>query len=130
MSSPSESAPPAILFVDNNEKEAGRYQSALQARGYQIVCVNRGRQALRQMDRRKFAIAVIDTALPDIDGLDLVSEMATLRNGMPIIIHTREPFYANNFRSWAADAVVIKSTNTAELLKKINCLLEEHEESS
>jgi DNA-binding response OmpR family regulator len=126
MSSPSDSTHPAILFVDNNEKDAVLYQSELQARGYQIVCVNQGQQALRQMDRRKFAVVVIDTVLPDIDGLDLVSEMAILRSNMPIIIHTSEPFYANNFRSWAADVVVTKSPNTAELVEHISNLLEKH----
>jgi DNA-binding response OmpR family regulator len=124
MSNPSESSHPAILIVDSNEQEAGLYQSELQARGYQIVCVNQGRQALRQMSRRKFAIAVIDAMLPDIDGLDLAGEMATLRSGMPIIIHTHKPFYANNFRSWAADVVVTKSLNAAELLERISALLE------
>ncbi len=126
MSSQFSSSNPTILFVDSDETHAPFYQAALEARGYRVVCTNQGRQALKQLHFQKFAIAVVDTRLPNEDGLDLVNEMATSCSNMPIIIHTAAPFYANNFRSWAADAVVTKSTNATELLKQIGCLLEKH----
>jgi DNA-binding response OmpR family regulator len=118
------SSPPTILFVDNDEKHLSLYQTELNARGYQVICMQQGHQALEQIRSRKFDLAVVNTTLADIDGLDLVDSMATSCSRMPIIIHTDAPFYANNFRSWAADAVVTKSKATADLLNKITSFLE------
>jgi hypothetical protein len=41
------------------------------------------------------------------------------------IIYTASPFCEINFRSWAADAVVTKSKNSGELLRKMTSLLQQ-----
>jgi DNA-binding response OmpR family regulator len=126
MSAQSASSNPTVLVVDADPNHLRFYQTELQSRGYNVICTKRGQHALKRIQRQKFDIAVVDTTLTDIDGLELVNEIAISCSRMPIIIHTAEPFYANNFRSWAADAVVTKSTNTAELLERISYFLEKH----
>jgi DNA-binding response OmpR family regulator len=116
-------SPPIVLLVDENETHARFYQAQLEAQGFRVIYTRRGQQALDQLNRKKFDIALVDTHLADIDGLDLINTIALSCRSTAIIIHTTAPFYGNNFRSWAADAVVVKSQNAGELLEKMAHLL-------
>jgi DNA-binding response OmpR family regulator len=98
----------------------------LEAQGFSVICTQQGQQALDQLNRKKFDIALVDTQLADIDGLDLINTIALFYRSTAIIIHTTAPFYGYNFRSWAADAVVVKSKNAGELLEKMAHLLPGH----
>ena len=44
---------------------------------------------------------------------------------IPIILHTSDSGYQEDFMSWAADAYLLKSTDLTELKEKIKELLEQ-----
>jgi DNA-binding response OmpR family regulator len=129
MPTASSASHPVVLMVDGDEHHARFYQTQLEAQGFRVIHTRRGQQALDQLDRKKFDIALIDTQLADIDGLDLINTIANAYRGTTIIIHTAAPSYENNFRSWAADAVVPKSNNAGELLEKMAHLIHERSTS-
>ncbi len=114
---------PAVLLVDGDENYARFYQTQLEAQGFRVIYTRQGQQALDQLTHKKFDIALVDTQLADIDGMDLINTIANSYRSTAIIIHTAAPFYGNNFRSWAADAVVVKSKNAGDLLEKMAHLL-------
>jgi DNA-binding response OmpR family regulator len=114
---------PAVLWVDGDEKYPQMHQAQLEEKGFHIIYARQGQQALERLSQQKFDLALVDTKLVDIDGLDLVERMASIYRGMAIIIYTANPFYEINFRSWAADAVLVKSRNTGELLRHMTHLL-------
>jgi DNA-binding response OmpR family regulator len=116
---------PAVLWVDDDEKYPRLHQARLEEKGFQIIYTRQGHQALERLNQQNFDIAVVDAKLADIDGLDLVGQMASVYRNMAIIIYTASPFYENNFRSWAADAVVTKSKNSGELLRQMTSLLQQ-----
>ncbi len=116
---------PTVIWVDGDEKYPQLHQAHLEEKGFHIFYTKRGHQALEHLDQQKFDIALVDTKLADIDGLDLVGRMASSHREMAIIIYTANPFYETNFRSWAADAVMPKSKNTGELLNKMTYLLQQ-----
>jgi len=114
----------AVLWVDDDERYPSFHQAQLEENGFQIFHTKQGQQALQRLNQQKFDLALVDTRLVDIDGMELVGQMANRYRKMAIIIYTANPFYESNFRSWAADAVMIKSKNTGELLSKFRHLLQ------
>ncbi|MCI0699040.1 response regulator [candidate division KSB1 bacterium] len=129
MPTPVLDSPPVILLIDGNERHARFYQTQLEAQGFSVIYTQQGQQALEQLNQKKFDIALVDTQLADIDGLDLISTIALSYRSTAIIIHTATPFFGNNFRSWAADAVVVKSKSAGELLEKMVQLLQKRSTS-
>jgi len=117
-------SPSAVLWVDDDEKYPRFHQAQLEENGFQIFYTKQGQQALKHLDQQKFDVALVDTRLPDTDGMELIGQMANQYRKMAIIIYTATPFYEINFRSWAADAVMMKSKNTGELLNKFRHLLQ------
>lgn len=115
----------AVLWVDNDEKYPRLHQTQLEEKGFHVIHTRKGQHALERLNQQKFDLALVDTKLADIDGLDLVGQMAKTDRQMAIIIYTTNPFYEINFRSWAADAVMNKSKNTGELLTQITHLLQQ-----
>ncbi|MCG3119788.1 MAG: Sensor histidine kinase RcsC [bacterium] len=122
---PNLSSHSAVLWVDNDEKYPRLHQTQLEEKGFHVIHTRQGLQALARLHQQKFDLALVDTRLADIDGLDLVGQMAKTDRHMAIIIYTTNPFYEINFRSWAADAVLIKSKNTGELLNQMTYLLQQ-----
>jgi DNA-binding response OmpR family regulator len=116
---------PSVLWVDNDEKYPRLHQTQLEEKGFHVIHTRKGQQALERLNQQEFDLALVDTKLVDIDGLDLVGRMASIYRKMAIIIYTANPFYEINFRSWAADAVVVKSPNAGELLSQMRYLLQQ-----
>jgi DNA-binding response OmpR family regulator len=118
-----ESVTPAVLVVDANPTHCLLYQMEMEARGYEVVCTGNGHEALTQIQHRHFDVAVVDAILPDIKGSELVKEISTSCQNLPIILNTAYPYSKNQIRHWAIDAFVLKSSDLRELIGKITRLL-------
>jgi DNA-binding response OmpR family regulator len=99
----------------------------MEALGYEVVCAHNRDEALRQMQRRYFDVAVVDVVFPDVNGADFLKEISTNHPNhdgyrLPIIINTAYPYAKNHIKRLAADAFVLKSSDLKELLGKIHLL--------
>jgi len=67
---------------------------------------------------------VVEPLLPDMHVLDFVDEIAAKRNRkIPIIINDACPGHRQNFRYWAADAIVDKTNTAQKLFTQVAALL-------
>jgi DNA-binding response OmpR family regulator len=126
---------PKVLVVDANVKHCLLYRMEMEARGFEVVCAHNGFEALRQIQRRAFDVAVVDVALPDVNGAELVKEISTTRSNpegksLPIIINTAYPYGKSHVKNLAADAFVLKSSDLHELMGKITSLSQPHRKHS
>jgi DNA-binding response OmpR family regulator len=78
---------------------------------------------LQKIQHRSFDVAVVDVVLPDVKGIDLVKEISSTHQNLPIIINTAYPYRKSHFRRWAVEAFVLKSSDLNELTGKIAMLL-------
>jgi CheY-like chemotaxis protein len=120
--------PPKVLVVDANVRHCLLYRMEMEAQGYEVVCAHNGREALQQLQQRRFDVAVVDVILPDISGIDLAEQISTTRRRpkgrrLPIIINTAYPYPQQQARRWSADAFILKSSNLDELMGKITSFL-------
>lgn len=114
----------SILIVDDEEGIRGLYESELQSEGFQTVSVASGKEALNYVDvNRDVDLVILDIKMDGMDGLEVLEELRSRVNGIPVILNSAYSTYKNDFTSWLADAYLVKSADLGELKSKIRELL-------
>jgi signal transduction histidine kinase len=84
-----------ILLVDDHEENLLALEAILTEPSYNLVRAHSGREALREVLRRDFALILLDVAMPDLDGY----ETASLIRQRDRSRHTPIIFLTANYRS-------------------------------
>ena len=113
-----------ILLVEDEESLRLLYKEELETDGYEVLTAPNGKEALRQLDKGKPDLIILDIVMPVMDGMEALEQIMGRERTIPIIIHTSYPGYREDFMSWAADAYVTKSSDLGELKKKVKELLD------
>ena len=85
---PKPTAPLRVLLVEDDASVGDGLKSLLEAEGHNVAWVERGQDALDQVQETKFDVVVLDIGLPDIDGIRVLKTIASLRPQLPVIIST------------------------------------------
>ena len=80
----------SILFVDDEEMVADVGSKVLKRLGYKVTVTSSSTDALAMFTEKPdaFDLVVTDQTMPDLSGLELVSELLKTRNDIPIILCT------------------------------------------
>ena len=113
-----------ILLVEDDPNECTLYQRELGEEGHSVAVAHDGPQALAACETDPPDLVIMDVSMPGMDGIDVMSRMLCRNHKLPIIINTAYASYKEDFRSWAADAYVIKSANLTELTEAVKHVLE------
>jgi signal transduction histidine kinase len=118
-----------ILLVDDHEENLVALEAILECPDYRLVRASSGRDALRQVLARDFALILLDVAMPDLDGY----ETATLIRGRERSRETPIIFLTANYRSdehvflgYSVGAVdyIFKPFNPENLRSKVGVFVE------
>jgi two-component system response regulator (stage 0 sporulation protein F) len=112
-----------ILVVEDEENLRLLYEEELNAEGYDVVTAGNGKEALRQVEKVRPDLVVLDIVMPVMDGMEALGQIVGKKRNIPVIIHTSYPGYREDFMSWAADAYVAKSSDLRELKETVRDLL-------
>ena len=115
--------PGKILVVDDEENIRRLYAEELVAEGYEVSVASSGDFAVESIREDYPDLVVLDIKLVDGSGLDVLGSVKETYRDLPVILNSAYAIYKNDFKSWLADAYVIKSSDTAELKAKIRELL-------
>jgi len=78
-----------ILVIDDSKyMSAFLTDSALPSLGYQSLVASTGQRGLELVSAEKPDAILLDLNLPDMNGLDVVRQLATVKNQVPIILMT------------------------------------------
>src|ERR1700723_3655456 len=79
-----------ILVVDDLEEKLLVYETILEGLGQNLVMARSGREALRHLLDREFAVILLDVHMPDMDGLETAAMIRSRRQTAqtPIIFIT------------------------------------------
>lgn len=77
----------SILVVDDDKIICSHLRAGLQEE-YIVTAVNTGAEALRQMRKNPFKLVILDLILPDIKGIDLMTDMTSEHPGTVFIVLT------------------------------------------
>lgn len=77
-----------VLLVDDNEELREFLELSLTESDVQVVAVANAEQAVAQVENEKFDAFVIDSVMGGADGLTLVGQLRTLKNGraVPVLL--------------------------------------------
>jgi len=112
-----------ILVVDDEENIRQLYDEELSGEGYDVVTVDSGESAVSALDDHDPQLVVLDIRMAGDDGLDVLASIKARNRKMPVILNSAFSTYKNDFKSWLADAYVVKSSDLTELKAKIRELL-------
>lgn len=113
-----------ILLVEDDANESLLYESELRDEGYEVVTARDGCEALNLADARQPDLVIMDISMPHMDGIDVMTRMLARNHKLPIILNTGYASYKEDFRTWAADAYLLKSSDLTELKKTVRRVLE------
>ena len=114
---------PKILIVEDDPNQSVLYEEALRGEGYEVIRAGDGRDALSMVEADRPDLVVMDISMPGMDGIEAMSRMLAKDHKLPIILNTAYSAYRDNFRSWSADAYVVKSSDLTELKQTIESVL-------
>ncbi|ABE49451.1 response regulator receiver modulated diguanylate cyclase/phosphodiesterase with PAS/PAC sensor(s) [Methylobacillus flagellatus KT] len=77
---------PTLLIVDDNERLAQSLQQLLQLHGYNAEICSSGEDALQLVMDIKFDLVLLDLSMPDMNGFDVLTELATYSAPPPVIV--------------------------------------------
>jgi len=110
-----------VLVVDDHEQSRNLFCEVLTSAGYAVRTASDGLNAIRHLEETQFDIVLTDFAMPQMDGLELLTEIRDRWPDSRVVVHS-------NLLTWrvarlakveGAYACLSKSSNTTQLLKTI-----------
>lgn len=78
-----------ILLIEDNQDHAFLAKSTITSSGgYQVNLASTGKEALQLFDQEQYDLALLDYALPDINGLTVLSRILEKSENFPVIVIT------------------------------------------
>ena len=112
-----------ILLVEDDPRVRKLYQLELEEAGCAVRATADVSEARRLTEVWHPDCVVMDIQLGEDNGLSLLRRLLERRPGMRAVLLSAYPGYQDDFASWLADAFVLKSSDPAELIQKIEDLL-------
>ena len=118
-----------ILMVDNEPANLLALEATLEGFGQNLIRADSGKEALRQVLEKDFAVILLDIQMPELSGLEtatLIRERERSRH-IPIIFLTgMDKTEETMFRGYSAGAVdyLVKPIQTDVLLAKVGVFIE------
>ena len=113
---------PSLLLVEDDAPLSRTLSKLLQKQGLDVVCCPTAKEAVEQLDRDEFAVAILDLHLPDDDGTTLFETIHTRCPETRIIVHTGFGSFesAKKAMDYGVCAYVEKGGDPAELIDKVH----------
>ena len=109
-----------VLVVDDEKHIRMLYQEVLQAEGYTIATSDGLESILDLIDKEEPKVVILDIKLgPNLSGLDLLQEIRSRDQELPVILCTAYDSFQHDLKSIAADYYVVKSVDLTELKEKV-----------
>jgi DNA-binding response OmpR family regulator len=112
-----------LLLVEDEPAHLDFYKRMLSEEGYEVHEASSGTEAIKLAKRVCPGVVVLDLVLPDMEGTEAISRLLAECGRPKIIINTCYEFFRNDFRTWGADAFVVKSSDPSELKLKVRQVL-------
>jgi DNA-binding NtrC family response regulator len=128
---PGEASFPAagsVLIIDDEAAIRESLETLLELEGFNVVSAANGQEGLACIGERSFDLVLLDLALPDRDGMDLLAEIRTQDPQLSIIMVTAYGTVENAVRAMQAGAAnfVQKPWDNEKLLADVRAAIARH----
>lgn len=124
MDSRTQNSVASILIVDDYVVTQRVLSTQLRKGGYEVTTAGSGQEALSYLAQRQFDLAIIDVAMPEMDGITLLQKLRQEHTALrlPVIMLTASVLDEDRIRAQAAGATdfLTKPISSWELLDVVN----------
>jgi DNA-binding response OmpR family regulator len=116
---------PVVLLVDDDTAVRRSVAEGLELEGFEVVPASGGRAALAAVESIAPAIVVLDLAMPDLDGLEVLRRMRDAGLDVPVCILSARDEVDDRVRGLeaGADDYVVKPFALEEVAARLHALL-------
>lgn len=110
-----------VLLVDDEKEFVETFAERLRRRDFEVTYVFSGKDALAIIRRDSFDVVVLDVLMPEMDGIQVFSEIKKIDPLLPVIIltgHAKIETAIGGMKAGVYD-YLIKPAKMEELTKKI-----------
>jgi two-component system KDP operon response regulator KdpE len=118
---------PVVLVVDDEAQIRRFLRAGLELDGYTVMEAENGQEGLRTVTMRSIDLVILDLAMPDMDGSDVLERLRSWSN-VPVIVLSVRSSEDEKVRllELGADDYVVKPFGMAELLARAKAALRRH----
>ncbi len=118
----------SVLIIDDEAAIRESLETLLELEGYGVASAATGEEGLARIGERSFDLVLLDLALPDRDGMDLLAEIRLQYPGLSIIMVTAYGTVENAVKAMQAGAAnfVQKPWDNEKLLADVRAAVARH----
>lgn len=116
-----------ILVIDDEENIRILYSEELQDEGYDVIVASNAEEADIKIREASPDLITLDIRMPGTDGIDFLRKLRERDKNIPIVMCSAYSDYKQDFRTWASEAYVIKSSDMVELKSTIREIFKKRE---
>lgn len=113
-----------ILIVEDNRRLLRLYRESLEHEGHEVFTAKSVSEARALLMNESLNVVVMEIQWGECAGFVLLSEIAARR--LPVIINTAFEELRWDFRTWCAEALVLKSSDCNELKTAVRNVCSKH----
>ncbi|HEX2087157.1 MAG TPA: response regulator transcription factor [Solirubrobacteraceae bacterium] len=116
---------PVVLLVDDDAAIRRSVAEGLELEGFEVVPASGGRAALAAVESVEPSVIVLDLAMPDLDGLEVLRRLRAGGNDVPVCILSARDEVDDRVRGLeaGADDYVVKPFALQEVAARLHALL-------
>ena len=116
---------PRILYVEDDETLGFITKDNLSRKGFEIIHIDNGLDALSLFAKETFDICLFDVMLPKMDGFDLAHKVRSINKEIPILFITAKTLPEDRIKGLllGADDYIVKPYTMEELVLRIKVFL-------
>ncbi len=98
---------PTIYIVDDDEAVQDSLRALLESANFKVETYGSGPAFLAMLGKSRGGCVVLDIDLPDMDGLEVLDRLASLKAGLPVILITGRYDQAARAKTRESDALAV-----------------------
>ena len=116
---------PTVLLVDDDAAIRRTVAAGLELEGFHVVAASGGRPALAALEHVRPAVVLLDLAMPDLDGLEVLRQMREAGQEVPVCILSARDEVDDRVHGLqaGADDYVVKPFAIEEVAARLHALL-------
>ena len=118
----------SVLIIDDEAEIRESLRTLLELEGYEVDTASGGEEGAARIGERAFDLVLLDLALPDRNGLDLLADLRAQDSGLSIIMITAYGTVENAVRAMQSGAVnfIQKPWDNEKLLADVRAAVARH----
>lgn len=114
-----------LLIIEDDQELQKVLKKGLESQGFSVDVTGSGREGLELLDVNEYDLLLLDLNLPDIDGLEILSQIRNDGKNIPVIIlsaHNTLSYRVNGL-DLGADDYLVKPFDFIELKSRIHAVI-------